>query len=165
MTENDCVKLRDFLDTPGATYTRPDRRTFLDSLTGVEGCIAAELSTSAEEEDWGRFGRYVVAAMHHPGKSYVPVLCSVLSRQLSEVNNEDVVSLLDDITDPRSVPFLVEAMWWTPDWDEYQQLAKKCVWALARIGTPDALEALRDAASVGSDILREEAQYELNRRS
>src|SRR4029078_10204691 len=52
MTENDCVKLRDFLHTPGATYTRPDRRTFLDSLTGVEGCIAAELSTSAEEEDW-----------------------------------------------------------------------------------------------------------------
>ena len=74
------------------------------------------------------------------------------------------MSALDEIADPRSVPFLVEAMWWTPDWDEYLQLAKKCVWALARIGTPEALEALRDAATVGSDILREEAQYELNRR-
>ena len=50
-------------------------------------------------------------------------------------------------------------MWWRPDWDEYLQLAKKCVWALARIGTPEAIEALRDAATVGSDILREEAQY------
>ena len=95
----------------------------------------------------------------------MPILCSVLHRQLFDVSSDDIVTALGEIADPRSVPFLVEAMWWTPDWDEYQQLAKKCVWALARIGTPDALEALRDAASVGSDILREEAQYELNRRS
>jgi hypothetical protein len=164
MNDGPCAKLHDFLETPDAIYTRPDRREFLDSLTGVEGCIAGQLSTSAEEEDWGRFSRYVVAAMHHPDRSYVPILCSVLDRQLPEVNNEDVVSLLDGIADPRSVPCLVKAMWWEPDWDEYLQLAKKCVWALARIGTPEAIEALRDAATVGSDILREEAQYELNRR-
>ena len=42
-------------------------------------------------------------------------LCSVLHRQLPEVNNEDVVTALHDIADPRSVPFLEEAMWWTPD--------------------------------------------------
>ena len=137
----------------------------MDSLTGVEGCIAGRLASSAEAEDWGRFEQYVVAAMHHPDPRYVPILCPVLQRQDSQrEQRRHRRPLLDEIADPRSVPFLVEAMWWKPDWDEYLQLAKKCVWALARIGTPEAIEALRDAATVGSDILREEAQYELNRR-
>ena len=164
MTGRDCAALHKLLDDPGAIFRVDDASAFVDSFTCVEGCIAEGLAGSADADEWGRFEQYVFAATRHPDSRYVPILCSVLQQRDLNVNFEDIVTALDEIADPRSVPFLVDAMWWRPDWDEYLQLAKKCVWALARIGTPEAIEALRDAATVGSDILREEAQYELNRR-
>ena len=165
MTEKRCAELREVLDVPRRLWKIDDAYAFLDSFTDVEGCIGDGLATSAEAEDWGRFERYVFAASRHPDARYVVVLCSVLRRQTLNVNFDDIVIALGEIADPRSVPYLEEAMWWTPDWDEFRQLAKKCVWALGRIGTDEALEALRDAATVGSDIVREEAKDELSRRS
>ena len=164
MTEMDCSKLEEAIGRPGGLQTVADRYAFVDSLTGVERCVADGLRRCADAEDWSRFEQYVYVASRHPDPRYVDVLCHALLRHDLNVSFDDIVVALGEIADPRSVPFLVDAMWWRPDWDEYLQLAKKCVWALARIGTPEAIEALRDAATVGSDILREEAQYELNRR-
>jgi HEAT repeats len=165
MSTDRCAELHEIISSPRGLHSVPDRQAFVESLTGMEGCIAEGLQSSAEAEDWGRFEQYVSIAFRHPHTRYVPTLCSVLHRQLREVNNDDIVDALDEIRDPRSVPFLEEAIWWTPDWDEYRQLAKKYIWALGRIGTPDTLDALRDAAAVGSDIVREWASYVLSRRT
>ena len=164
LTKKRCAALHEVLDSPPAILRMPDASAFVDSFTGVEGCIVDGLLSSSAVEDWGRFEQYVFAATRHPDGRYVPVLCSVLRRRLFDVNNEDVVSALDEIADPASVPCLVEAMWWERDRDEFWQLARKCIWALGRIGDAEALEALRDAASVGSEVVREYAEAELSRR-
>ncbi len=133
----------------------------LDELYGVEPCIADGLARSASSDDWPAFERYVLAASRHPDRSMVSVLCDVLGRQLDDVNNEDVVDVLGAIADPAAVGCLEEAMWWQPPWDEYRSLAVKCVWALAAIGTPEALEVLRAAASTGPAEVREAAAHKL----
>lgn len=65
------------------------------------------------------------------------------------MNNEDIVDILALIADPTTVSCLEETMWWQPRRDEYRNLAIECVWALAAIGTLEALEVLRNAASTG----------------
>lgn len=39
---------------------------------------------------------------------------------------------------------LRRAVTWIPDWDEYGQMARKAVYALDRIGTPEATAAIRE---------------------
>lgn len=133
----------------------------LDGLTGVEPCIAEGLVRSASSNDWSAFERYLLAGSRHPNGSMTSVLCEVLSRQLDEVNNEDIVEVLGAIADPAAVGCLEETIWWQPPWDEYRSLAVKCVWALAAIGTPDALGVLRDVASTGPAEVRAAAAHKL----
>jgi HEAT repeat protein len=42
------------------------------------------------------------------------------------------------------VPCLRRAVTFVPEWDDDGQLARKAVWALDRIGTPEALDAIRE---------------------
>lgn len=140
---------------------RQDFAAWLDSLTEVESCIAAGLRRASETADWLMFDLYVLAASHHPADLYTAVLCEVLGRQSEDVNNEDIVDVLAKIGDPAAVGCLADAMWWEPPWDEYRNLGVKAVWALADIGTPEALAVLRDAVSCEASEIREMAAHKL----
>jgi hypothetical protein len=77
------------------------------------------------------------------------------------VNNEDIVDVLAEIRDPSAIGCLERALWWEPPWDEFRQLAVKVVWALAAIGTPDALAVLRDAVNCEAPQVRAAAAHKL----
>ena len=131
--------------------------TWLGGLTGVEDCIADGLRHASASEDWLAFELYALAAYRHPSRAYTSQLCGVLGRQIDEVNIEDIVDVLAEIADPAAVGCLEETLWWQPPWDEYRQLAVKCVWALAAIGTSDAVRVLQEAASTEDGPIREAA--------
>lgn len=132
-------------------------RDLLEALIGVEPCIVAGLERCVAGEDWKTFELYVLAASRHPHPSMTRTLCEVLDRQLDSISSEDVVSVLDAIADPAAVDSLERALWWEPSWDEFRHLAIRCVWALSAIGTREALDALRDAASTAPRRVREAA--------
>lgn len=153
-----------------AGLRRPDRpkyqalRAWLDELGDVEDCIADGLRRSSEGEDWRGFWLYTLAAFQRPSRLYTAVLCEALGRRdFDVVNHEDIVDVLAEIRDPASVDCLREALWWQPEWDEFRNLGVKCIWALAAIGTPDAVAAIRDAATCQAFKVREAAAHELKR--
>jgi HEAT repeat protein len=138
-------------------------REWLQSLSGIENCVARGLHQTRQSEDWPMFERYARAAFYHPSPAYTPVLCEVLARRSDDVNNEDLVDTLAEIADPTSVDCLREALRWDPPWDEFGQLARKAVWALAAIATPDAMDVVREAARDEREKPREAAVHELQR--
>lgn len=138
-------------------------KEWLGSLTNVEECIASELQQSSQAGEWATFERYVVAAFYRPSRAYTDVLCDVLSQQRDDVNSEDIVDALAEIRDPAAVTCLREALFWEPDWDEFRNLAVKCIWALAAIGTPDAIAAIREVADSETIEVRRAAEHELAR--
>jgi HEAT repeat protein len=142
----------------------PDHRRglteWLQGLSNVEDCIARGLLQARRSEDWSMFERYALAAFHHPSRSYTDVLCEVLALR-EELNNDDLVDTLAEIADPNSVECLREALHWNPPWDEFGQLARKVVWALAAIGTPEAMAVVREAAHDEREKPREAAIREL----
>lgn len=153
-----------------AGLRRPDRpkyqalRAWLDGLGDVEDCIADGLRRSSEGEDWLGFEHYVFAAFQRPSRSYTAVLCEVLARRdIDDFNYEDIVDVLAEIRDPASVGCLRDTLSWEPEWDEFRHMAVKCIWALAAIGTPDAVAAIRDAATCDAFKVREAAAHELKR--
>ncbi|MGH3908498.1 MAG: HEAT repeat domain-containing protein [Pseudonocardiaceae bacterium] len=163
MATNHCEKLTKGLREAPLKSVR-ERQMFvawLDSFTDIKGCIVEGLQKASEATDWLMFDMYVLAASRHPSKLYTAVLCDVLDQQIDDVNNEDIVDLLGGIGDQAAVHCLEGTLWWQPPWDEYRQLGVKVVWALAAIGTPDALAVLRDAAQSEAAEIRRAAAEEL----
>jgi len=136
-------------------------RAWLDGLGDVEHCIADGLRRSSEGEDWLGFEHYVFAAFQRPSRSYTEVLCRVLAqRDIDDFNYEDVVDALAEIRDPAAVSCLRDTLRWEPEWDEFRNLAVKCIWALAAIGTPEALAMIRDATASESPEVRKAAAHD-----
>lgn len=138
-------------------------RKSMEGLSKPERCIGDLLRESSETGDWALFERAVVAAYLRPSIEYTTVLCEVLDRRDDTLNNQDIVEALEAIADPRSVDALVSAMHWESPFDEYHELGVKCVWALKAINTPEARQALRDAAEVAPVEIREMAKKSLSR--
>jgi HEAT repeat protein len=64
--------------------------------------------------------------------------------------HEDIVGALQELKDPNAVDALYEAAFVRHeylDYDEHFGLARKCTWALADIGTPDAFAKLQSMAA------------------
>lgn len=132
----------------GLRSRRPleERWRWVEGLTGVEDCIAEGLRHCSGREDWLGFELYVIAAQRHPSRAYTETLCQVLAHHdIEDFNYEDIVGALDAIRDPASVGCLRDTLWWEPEWDEFREMAVKCVHALGVIGTSDALAAIREA--------------------
>ncbi|MEE1753095.1 HEAT repeat domain-containing protein [Streptomyces sp. SP18CS02] len=80
---------------------------------------------------------------------------------------EDIVRMLGRLRSPRTVPTLVLATRWVPeylDWDENRALAVKAIWALGAIPGPQAREALKSLRDAENEIIRENAVKQLARR-
>jgi hypothetical protein len=150
-----CAALETHLAELDWSADRDALMAWLDQADGVEGCIATGLATTATIGDWSLFERYVVAGHRRPSREYSNTLCNVLRSRSDEINNEDIVDVLAEIRDPASVDCLAYTLSWSPSWDEFHQLAIKCVWALAAIGTVEAFVVLRDAAASEAIEVRE----------
>jgi hypothetical protein len=122
---------------------------WLREQRGVESCVEAGLRQCRERKDWEGFARYVLAADIHPSKTYIETLGEVLDERHEDVENEAIVDVLNAIFDTAAVPYLGRAITLVPDWDDVGHLSRKAVWALDRIHTPEALEAIRQAAHPG----------------
>lgn len=117
---------------------------WLRAQSDLEPCIAEGLRRAQETEDWLGLELYSIAALEHPSRSYTATLCDVLDQRRDDMDSEILVDALDRIVDPAATECLRHALTWVPDWDEYGQLARKAVYALERIGTPEAIAAIRE---------------------
>jgi hypothetical protein len=144
----------------------------LEELGDMRQCICEGLQASASISDWRRFNRYVLAGFRQHDSTMTHILCDVLdhwktqSAALASVNEEgpyigDIADLLQDIADPAAVPALERGIYNGPDWDDAQDLARKCIWALNAIGTPDAMEAIRRATLSEDPRIKEFAKETL----
>jgi hypothetical protein len=82
-------------------------------------------------------------------------------------DHEDIVSMLGKLRSPETVPTLVLATRWVPeylDFDDCRALAVKAIWALGRIPGPEAREALEGLRDDENEIIRENAVKQLARR-
>ncbi len=132
--------------------------------SGVEACVEEGLRRSRERGDWDAFERYVICADLHPSPAYVEPLGVVLDERREDISNETIVDTLNHIRDASAVPYLRRAIRFIPETDEFGQLGRKAVWALDRLHTPEALDAIREEVTDDlPDYVVEAAQEALAR--
>ncbi len=83
-------------------------------------------------------------------------------------SHEDLVGLLQRWRNPASVAPLAEALRLKPalsylEYDDYGSFYKKCLHALAAIGTEEAISRIREFVTADDPILRELAKHRLER--
>ena len=82
--------------------------------------------------------------------------------------HESIILFLEFNPDPRSVPHIRDAIKLKPnlkylDYDDYGAYYKKCLWALQKFCTPDALHLIEECANSVIPELKQEALYRLKR--
>lgn len=108
-----------------------------------------------------------VTSAHQVGirEEFVPALI-VLLRSKDHCRHEDIVSALQDVKDPRAVEGLFDAALVSHDYldyDEFFGLARKCTWALADVGTPEAKSKLAQLAASENSVIAGYARKRLDR--
>lgn len=88
--------------------------------------------------------------------------------EVDHSEHEDLIRFLQEAAAPYSVPFLREAVRLKPqleylEYDDYGAYYKKCLWALAAIGTAEARAVIEELAQAEDPVLREEAAYRLSK--
>lgn len=157
-----CEELAATLEDQSLTHAERMRR--LEGLAGVQDCVTRALSGALAAQDWDTFELYLLAAFHHPARSMTPILCAALRLRSRAVPNEDTLLVLAEIKDSDALDCLHEVVYWQPEWDEFDQVGVKAVWAIDAVGTEEATRMLAEAAERGSEAVRDWARRKLNRR-
>ncbi len=85
-------------------------------------------------------------------------LVSILNDLLIEdwhEQHENIVTLLEDILSPSSVPFLksaIEKKYNYLNWDTNKSFERKCIWTLGKIGTDQAYLVLKECSKMISPL-------------
>jgi HEAT repeat protein len=107
-----------------------------------------------------------VTSAHQVGVQpvFVPALLSLLDLP-NHSSHEDIVNAFQDLRDPTTTEALfrtANAHYQYLDYDEGFSLARKCTWALADIGTADALAKLRLLAASDNSVIAGYAQRRID---
>lgn len=108
----------------------------------------------------------IVCGAFDPNTENLPILAELISADW-HFKHEDVVSQLGQLQTLDAVDALYEATQWVPaylDFDDSRALAKKAIWALGRMSSHKATQALKRLVSDDSQIIREGARSQLERR-
>ena len=107
----------------------------------------------------------MILAHHLQGISVLCVDSLIgLLRAPWHTRHEDVAFALECLRDARAIEALFDAATRKFPYLEYDQghaLARKCTWALAKIGTREAIERLQDLAHCGEGVVEAYARKRL----
>lgn len=103
-----------------------------------------------------------LAVICHDGadRDYTDILLHLLDEKW-HMSEEDIITVLELIKDPKSVDKLYEVAINVLDYDEMRALAKKCMWALSAINTPEAIQKLKSLQNSEDAIINENAIFQL----
>ncbi len=98
-------------------------------------------------------------------RSCVPLLNALLAEDW-HINHDEIVFILQELRDPRSIEALYQAAFLRLEYMEYDDtygIAANCCWALGDINTASADEKLRELATSENPIIADYAREQLER--
>ena len=103
-----------------------------------------------------------LAILYYDGvdKDYTDILLALLDQKW-HILIEDIVEVIGLTKDPKAINKLFEVAINVPDYDEMRALAKKCIYALVTINTPEAIEKLMILKESDDPIISENAAFQL----
>lgn len=119
------------------------------------------------DEDFVEAALYIISNANEPYESWNLCLCKLLLN-VNHYRHEDIISELQRLQNKESIPYLITAINLKPrltylDYDDYGSYYKKCLWALTKIGTQEARNAIESFVASEIPELSREANYRLSK--
>lgn len=95
-------------------------------------------------------------------KDFTDVFCKLLELDW-HCCHEDIVLLLEEILDPKSVHCLYKTVMNVSDYFDGRSLVKKCIWTLGAINTVEAIEKLNLMLEIEDEVIKEVVTMQLNK--
>jgi len=153
-------RLRPAADPAGvkaSELTINEFRSAVRRLGDIEADVSVGLRGLRTDRDWTRLILWLQAASVRPSRGLVAPLCELLSVRDTYLQHEWIAELLGEIGDPHAVAALNDACSFDIEGDAFRSLPKRCLQALAAIGTPAALAAVESQLSSPWPEVRREA--------
>ncbi|ALF53046.1 hypothetical protein ACX27_09615 [Nostoc piscinale CENA21] len=119
--------------------------------------VIQELEKYASNPDYPVASLVMMAAWSNLSKDYTPILCQILNDESNNGLHESVIELLDGLRDERAIPALSKALTYRWSYDEWLNVPRKSLLALAEIGTPEAKKIIESAAQSPEELISEDA--------
>lgn len=97
------------------------------------------------------------AAWGNLSADYTPALCRILDNPECNAVHEAAVELLQEVGDEQAVPALMKAISYRWGYDQWLQVPRKSLQALAAIGSSEAIDIVKAALNSTEKAIREEA--------
>ncbi len=127
--------------------------------------VLADLNHALESRKGDEIDAAVLAAFQVGlSRDFVPPFIGLLGLR-NHHSHEDIVGGLQRLRDPRAVDAVYQASFVNHEYlayDEFFGLARKCTWALADIGTAEALVRLRLLAASENSVIAGYAQKRID---
>lgn len=130
------------------------------SLPFKEETLSLLKDNVANRDEKGLANTLAVICNDGADRDYTDILLQLLDEKW-HISEEDIVTILELIKDPKSIAKLYEVAVNVPDYDEMRALAKKSMWALSAINTPEAIHKLQLLQSSDDPIIKENATFQL----
>lgn len=124
--------------------------------------VIQELEKYASNPDYPGASFVMMAAWSNLSKDYTPILCQILNDENNNGLHESVVELLDVLCDERAIPALSKALTYRWSYDEWLNVPRKSLLALAEIGTPEAKMIIKSASQSPEELISEDANMILD---
>jgi hypothetical protein len=137
-----------------------------NDLRRTQGDLSDDILRALEERfaerDWGSLCQLVWIVQCFPDHKFTPLLCTLFDNFRAHVDMESIADAFLDLNDERSVPSLIRALDHHLVGDDLAfHFNKKVIYALARIGTSEALEGINLALTSSEPAIRRAAKREL----
>ena len=120
--------------------------------------VIQELEKFALDPNYPGISFVMTAAWYNLSKDYTLLLCQILNDARTNGLHERVVEILDKLGDERAIYALSKALTYRWSYDEWLNVPRKSLQALAVIGTPEAMREIKEATYSSEDLIREDAK-------
>ena len=119
--------------------------------------VIQELEKYLSNPDYPGASFIMSAAWSNLSKDYTPILCQILNNQSHYGLHELAIELLEVLRDERAVPVLSKALTYRWSYDIWFIVPRKSLFALAEIGTPEAIMIITEATQSPEELIRDDA--------
>lgn len=165
MTEVQIQKLEEYYS--GNLPRQKFLEEFGEEISNVE-FIKTELRLAIESEDQEIIERAIsILWFSNDYNSFIDEL-NILLTNPNHVSHQEITKTIQDLQNPKSIPFIKQALESNFDYLEYTYsdsgaIAKWFSWALYSIGTDDAIEVMKHFSNSDDQGIRNEMIYRLNK--
>lgn len=124
--------------------------------------ILSAMNENYAREDWNALCSLTWLVQCYPDQKFTPLLCELLNNSHDDVYMEAIADAFWDVADERSIPTMIRALDYYVAGDDDRHFSRKLIHALAKIKTKEAIEGLHIASQNSDELIRQEAQRELD---